>query len=327
MTTSPDTHAEYGREVVRQEIRALEWIIDHLDARFGAAVDAVLACDGQVVLSGMGKAGIIAQKISATLASTGTPSQFLHPAEAIHGDLGRVREGDVVIALSNSGETAEIRRLIDPIKRLGVHLVAITGKPESALARHADTVLEIGQELEACPIQLAPTTSTTAMLALGDALAMAVSHARRFSREDFAFFHPAGALGRKLLRVSEIMRHGDRHTVVRADDICREALGRINQTPGRPGAATVVGGEGRVVGFITDGDIVRRLTDGDDRFLDLPVQALMTADPKTIEGDRLASEAYHIMQEKRVDQLPVVDADGRPIGLVDVQDLLDLGKG
>lgn len=320
-------HVDYGREVVRQEVRALEWIIQNLDQRFSRAVELILPCEGTVVLTGMGKAGIVAQKVSATLASTGTPSQFLHPAEAIHGDLGRVRPGDVVVALSNSGETEEIRRLINPIKRIGAPLVAITGRSDSTLAEHADIVLEIGKEFEACPIGLAPTTSTTAMLAIGDALAMTVSKARNFSREMFALFHPAGALGRRLLVVSEIMRKGDNHTVVSHSERCVDVLERINKTPGRPGAASVVDGSERLVGIITDGDIVRRLTTEDRDFLDEPVSTVMTPNPKKVKLDDLASEAYHIMQEKRVDQLPVVDDDGRAVGLIDVQDLLDLGKG
>ena len=326
---SPRTEdlVEHGREVVRLEAQALHWISDHLDQRFQQTVDMVLACQGQVVLSGMGKAGIVAQKISATMASTGTPSNFLHPAEAFHGDLGRVRPGDLLMVLSNSGETEEILRLINPVKRIGTPIVAITSDSDSMLARHADVVLEIGKTYEACPIGLAPTTSTTAMLAMGDAVAMTVARARRFSREDFAFYHPAGALGRSLLRVEEIMRKNDHHTVVDEQQRCLDVLGQINNTPGRPGAASVVNHEGILVGFITDGDIVRRLAAGNRDFLDRSVREIMTRDPKVVRTRQLASEAYHIMQEKKIDQLPVVDDGRRPVGLIDVQDLLDMGKG
>ena len=191
----------FGREVIRQEARALGWLTEHLDRRFEEAVRMVLTCPGQVVLTGMGKAGIVAQKVSATLASTGTPSTFLHPAEAFHGDLGRVRPDDLLIVLSNSGETDEIKRLINPVQRIGVSIIAITSNDHSTLAEHADVILEIGEAYEACPIGLAPTTSTTAMLAMGDAVAMTVAKARDFRVEDFAFYHPAGALGRRLLKV------------------------------------------------------------------------------------------------------------------------------
>lgn len=324
---SPENLIEHGREVVRQEARALRWIEEHLDARFQQAVEMVRDCHGQVVLTGMGKAGIVAQKISATMASTGTPSQFLHPAEAFHGDLGRVQRGDVLMVLSNSGETGEVKRLINPVKRLGVAVIAVTADGESTLAQHADIVLEIGKQFEACPIGLAPTTSTTAMLAMGDAVAMTVARVRNFSRDEFAFFHPAGAIGRRLLRVHEIMRKDLNHTVVSEDMRCIEVLDRINHTPGRPGAASVVGVDGVLTGFITDGDIVRRLAEGSRDFLDRPVCELMTRNPKLVCSDQLASEAHHVMQEKKVDQLPVVDERGRPVGLVDVQDLLDLGKG
>jgi len=324
---TPEDLINFGREVIRQEARALRWLTEHLDRRFENAVNRVLNCTGQVVLTGMGKAGIVAQKISATLASTGTPSTFLHPAEAFHGDLGRVRPDDLLIVLSNSGETDEIRRLINPVQRIGVSIIAITSNDQSTLAEHADVILEIGQAYEACPIGLAPTTSTTAMLAMGDAVAMTVAKARNLRVEDFAFYHPAGTLGRKLLRVEEIMRKGDGHTVVDEDMLCCQVLDRINTTPGRPGAASVVNENGRLVGFITDGDIVRRLTNGSRDFLDRPVKDVMTRNPKVISLHQLASKAYHILQEKKVDQLPVVDQDHRPVGLIDVQDLLDTGKG
>lgn len=324
---APQDLLEHGREVIRQEARALLWITENLDERFARAVGMVLDCKGQIVLTGMGKAGLVAQKISATMASTGTPSQYLHPAEAIHGDLGRVRPGDLLVALSNSGETAEIGHLINPVKRIGALIIAITGNRDSSLAQHSDLVLEIGHEYEACPIGLAPTTSTTAMLAIGDAIAMTVARARRFTREEFVFYHPAGSLGRRLMRVEEIMRKGRFHTVVEENLLCCQVLDRINTTPGRPGAASVVSEGGILAGFVTDGDIVRRLAAGNRDFLDQPVRGMMTRNPKVIHFNQLASKAYNIMQEKRLDQLPVVDDEGRPVGLIDVQDLLDLGKG
>jgi arabinose-5-phosphate isomerase len=286
--------AEYARGVLRAEATAIEQLCARIDGDFSEAVERILACSGRVVVTGMGKPGFIAQKISATFASTGTPSLFLHPAEALHGDLGRLVPGDLVLALSNSGETEEILRLLPALKRMGAPIIAVTGGQKSSLAAAADVVLEIGPVPEACPLGLAPTTSTVALLALGDALAMTVLHRRGFSPEQFAELHPAGALGKRLLRVREVMRTG---------------------------AASVVDDRGKLVGIFTDGDL-RRLVQQDDVDFTRSVSAVMGRSPRTIGPDDLAVTAAEILREGQIDQLPVVDSDGRPVGLLDVQDLL-----
>src|SRR5436853_3324205 len=253
---APDP-AEYARGVLRAEAVAIEQLCARIDGDFSEAVERILACSGRVVVTGMGKPGFIAQKISATFASTGTPSLYLHPAEALHGDLGRLVPGDMVLALSNSGETDEIVRLLPAIRRLGAPIVAMTSGPRNSLADQADVVLEIGPVPEVCPLGLAPTASTVALLAMGDALAMAVQHRRGFSPEQFASLHPGGALGRQLLRVRDVMRTGSRNPTVRWDVSCREAGAVRTLTEGRPGAASVVDAEGKLIGIFTDGDLRR----------------------------------------------------------------------
>ncbi len=315
---------ERAAEVIRIEAATIARLEQRLDEGFDAAVELVLACEGQVIVTGMGKAGQVGSKISATLASTGTPSFFLHPAEALHGDLGRVRRGDVVLALSNSGETSEITRVLSGVRRIGASLVAMTGHPESSLAREADSVMDIGRVEEACPLKLAPTASTSAMLAMGDALAMVVLSERSFGREDFAKFHPAGSLGRKLMRVGEVMRQGDHLPLVPSGIAVSEVLLRTRGTPGRPGAALVVSSDGRLAGIFTDGDLRRLLESGKTEGLADPVDQHMAAGPKTLTPDQLVEEAQRLLAEHRIDQAPVLDADGRPVGLIDVQDLLDV---
>jgi arabinose-5-phosphate isomerase len=308
-----------AKEVIRVEARTIAGLERQLDERFVEAIDMLLACRGTIVCTGMGKAGLIAQKISATLASTGTDSIFLHPAEAAHGDLGRIREGDVVLALSNSGETAEVKFLVPLVRRIGARLLTMTGSPQSTLAQLSDCVLDIGRVDEACPLGLAPTASTSAMLALGDALAMVLLAERDFSREDYALNHPAGALGRKLLRVSEVMRTNAELPLVAAGS----SLSAAGQTPGKPGAALIVGPDGKLAGIFTDGDL-RRLTLEHERVhREAPIDGYMTRNPKCVSPDQLLEEAEHILREFRVDQIPVIDAARRPVGLLDVQDLLD----
>jgi arabinose-5-phosphate isomerase len=311
-------------EVIRVEAGAIANLEQRLDARFSTAVDMVLACEGLVVVTGIGKAGLVGQKISATLASTGTPSIFLHPGEAVHGDLGRIRARDLVLALSNSGETAEVNAVIPPARKIGAGVVAITGSGAGALARLADCVLDIGDVVEACPLKLAPTASTSAMLALGDALAMVVLHERRFSREDYALFHPAGALGRRLMRVREVMRTGDELPLARSGTLVRDVLLKMSVTPGRPGAALIVDEGDRLLGIFTDGDFRRLLENGDTSRLDAPVDEYMGRNPKSIAPDQLVEEAQRVLSENRVDQIPVLDAERRPVGLLDVQDVLDI---
>lgn len=314
---------DYGREVLRLEAQAVAAMGELLDERFTRAVAAVLECPGHVIATGMGKSGLIAQKISATLASTGTPSIFLHPAEAMHGDLGRVREEDLVLALSNSGEAEEMRRLIPSLVRIGARIVAMTGNVESTLARHADIVLWTGNLPEACPVQLAPTTSTTAQLAMGDALAMAVAKRRDFSRADYAAYHPGGALGRSLLKVADVL-DGTRGAPAAKGVTVRDALVGAGGLGRRPGALPVVGPNGNLRGILTDGDVRRHLL-RDPGFVDRPIEEVMTKSPVFVRPDQLAAEAWHLMRERGFHELPVVDRSGRYIGLLEVRDLLVAG--
>ena len=320
----PDQRIERAREVVRLEAQAIAALEPLLDERFAEACDEVLRCEGHVVVSGMGKAGLIGQKISATLASTGTPSIFLHPGEALHGDLGRIRAQDVVLAMSNSGETDELNALVPVARRIGARVIALTGNGDSTLAKRADAVLDFGAVEEACPMKLAPTASTTAMLALGDALAMVVLSERGFGREDYALYHPAGALGRRLMRIAEVMRSGEELPLVRSEQTVSETLITMTQTPGRPGAALIVDDAGVLVGIFTDGDLRRLLQEGHREVLDAPVSEAMGRDPKSIQAEQLVEEAKRLMQESKVDQVPVVDEAGRAVGLLDVQDLLEI---
>lgn len=314
-------------EVIRLEARTISGLEARLGQGFLLAVDMVLACEGLVVVTGVGKAGLVGQKISATLASTGTPSLFLHPTEAMHGDLGRIRGRDLLFAISNSGESGETSALIAPARKLGAKVLAMTGSAESTLARLSDCVLDIGPVEEACPMKLAPTASTSAMLALGDALAMVVLQERSFGREDYALFHPAGALGRKLLRVSEVMRKGKELPIAKVGTALKDVVLVMNRTPGRPGAALIVDAAGKLAGIFTHGDLARLLEDSralEGGILNAPVDEYMGRKPKTILEDRLVEEAQHLLAEHRIDQIAVIDAERRPVGLLDVQDLLDV---
>jgi arabinose-5-phosphate isomerase len=320
----PDHRIERAREVVRLEAKTIAGLELRLDARFSEACEEVLRCEGHIVVSGMGKAGLIGQKISATLASTGTPSIFLHPGEALHGDLGRIRAKDVVLAISNSGETGELNALVPVARRIGARVIALTGNGNSTLAKLADAVLDYGAVEEACPMKLAPTASTTAILAFGDALAMVVLAERGFDREDYALYHPAGALGRRLMRIEEVMRAGDELPLVKAEQTVSETLITMTKTPGRPGAALIIDGAGVLTGIFTDGDLRRILQGGHREILDAPVSEVMGKDPKSVTSEQLVEEAKRLMQESKVDQLPVVDEAGRAVGLLDVQDLLEI---
>jgi arabinose-5-phosphate isomerase len=266
---------------------------------------------------------LVGKKISATLASTGTPSFDLHAGEALHGDLGRIRPGDVVIALSNSGRTREVVELVEALKRIRVSLIAITGARGSALAENSDCVLSIGDLDEACPLRLAPSTTTTAMLALGDALALTVQRARNFTPEDYAFFHPAGSLGRKLMKVAEIMRTGDDAPVISEQAEVRVAI--VETSRSRAGAISVVDESGRLVGIFTNGDLRRHF--GQDLQLGARrMNEVMTRKPKTTSPERLVAEVHAVLKEHRIDELPVIDREGRPVGMVDIQDLLRLDR-
>ena len=310
-----------ARTVIEAEGRAVAGLLKHLDAHFAAAVQALLDCRGRVVVTGLGKSGLVGQKISATLASTGTPSLFLHAAEALHGDLGRITADDVVLALSNSGNSEEIVCLVKPLKALGVPLIAMTGGVDSVLAHHADVLLHIGDITEACPMGLVPTASTTAMMVLGDALAIALFNRRGFGREEYARFHPGGELGRKLMKVGEVMRLGPENPLVTVTAPLREAIRVMSETPGRPGSASVIDATGVLVGFFTDGDLRRLILTGsfDEQ---TSIAAVMHKNPKRVRVDALVAEATRMLREFHIDQLPVVDELDRPVGLIDVQDLL-----
>lgn len=310
-----------GRRVIGEEAAALSALADRLDGTFASACERILACRGRIVCTGMGKSGHIARKIAATLASTGTPAFFMHPGEASHGDLGMVTEHDVVLALSYSGESDEILMIAPALKRLGVPLIAMTGRSGSSMARLADVHLDISVPSEACPHNLAPTTSTTASLALGDALAVAVLEARGFTPEDFARSHPAGALGRRLLlTIRDVMHAGDDVPRVGADASIAEAL--VVMSRGKLGMTAVIDASGLLVGVFTDGDLRRAL---DDAALDVrrdPVSKVMGRSPKTIAPDELASAAVHAMESHKVNALVVVDAERRVVGALNFIDLL-----
>lgn len=311
----------WARTVLDTEARAIASLSSKLGDSFIEAVELLGACTGRVVTMGIGKPGFIAQKLSATLASTGVPSLYLHPAEAAHGDLGRVVSGDVVVALSNSGTTEEILRLLVPLKRQRVKVVALTSDPKSPLARGSDVVVDIGAIDEACPIGLVPTASSAALLAMSDALAMTLAWQRELTPERYAHFHPGGKLGRSVLKVKEVMRAGDANPLVRDSASISKALVVMTNTPGRPGATNVIDRAGKLVGIFTDGDF-RRLAEQGHMQLGNAVSSVMAKRPRTIGPDELVLTAAAMMRETKVDQLPVVDSHGRPVGLVDVQDLL-----
>lgn len=317
---------EQAKEVMRIEADAILALAERINGDFSKAVEMMRACEGRVVVTGMGKSGIIGRKLSATLASTGTPSFFLHPAEGIHGDLGMVTGHDVVLALSNSGETAEVLGILPSLRRIGAAIIALSGAPQSTLAKNADLFLDVGVEKEACPLGLAPTASTTALLAYGDALALALLSSRHFTAEEFAVFHPGGSLGRKLLLTVANVMHGEEdNPVVQANLAVKEALFVI--TAKGLGAASVVDEDGKLTGILTDGDIRRGLGQG-LAFLERPVSELMTRNPKTITSSRLAAEALHIMEKNKprpITVLPVVDETGCAVGMVHMTDLVRQG--
>lgn len=323
MPPSPRTLA---RQVIETEASAVARMVEALGEAFDRAVGIVLECRASVLTCGIGKAGHIARKVSATLSSTGTPSHYLNPAEAVHGDLGAVRQGDVVLIFSYSGESDEILRMLSILKKLGHPVIAVTKSPASGLGKFADAVIAMGPVEEACPLGLAPSASTTAMLALGDALALTVMQLRRFTADDFAVFHPGGQLGRKLIRVAEAMtfKAGDNLPLAADDLTVGQVLSQVARIKRRCGAVVLTNpADGRISGIFSDGDL-RRLVTSDPQALQRPVAEVMTRNPKRIRGDRLASEAMAVMHQHRFDELPVVDEQDRPIGLIDVQDLVVL---
>ena len=316
---------DYGRSVIVAEAEAIAAMTPVVDDAFARAVEMVYRCAGSCIVSGIGKAGIIGRKISATLASTGTPSHFLHPAEAVHGDLGRLRRDDIVIVLSYGGETDEIVRLINLVKQLQIRLIALTSDYESTLSRYSDVVLCMGQVSEACPLGVAPSVSTTCMLTIGDALAFTVMKARHFSVEDYVRFHPGGSLGTRLMTVEQSMmfQPGERLPLVTATDTIRTMLDKTRDVK-RHGAVMVVDAEGRLAGILTDGDLRRLLMRCGASAFEQPVGDVMTANCKRIRADALAAEATALFHKHRIDELPVVDAGDRPVGLIDVQDIVTI---
>jgi len=306
-----------GKRVLIEEAKAIERLADRLDESFTAAVELLYRTKGRVVLTGVGKSGLICKKIAATLSSTGTPAFFLHPTDAAHGDLGMVRGEDTVIAVSNSGETAELLSIIPLIKSFGIPVIAITSNPKSSLARLSDIVLNIGVEKEACPLNLAPTTSTTATLALGDALAAALMKLKGFSAKEFAKLHPGGKLGIRLSKVKEIMRKGEEIPVVSPDTPLKDAILEISSK--KLGATLVVDGN-RLIGIITDGDLRRALEKG--ATLETKVKDIMTENPKKIEEEAYAEEALKEMERHKITVLPVVDREGRLKGIIHLHDIL-----
>jgi arabinose-5-phosphate isomerase len=312
-----------AKEVLRIESEAISSLIKRLDRDFKKAVELLHGCQGRIVVTGMGKAGIIGQKISATLSSIGRPSLWLHPAEAIHGDLGRVKKKDVVIAISKSGETEEILRLLPTIKKIGARLISLTGNLKSTMAKNSDIVLDISVREEACPLGLVPTASTTAMLAMGDALAIAVLEKKGLKKEEFAFYHPGGNLGKRLLlKVKDIMRKGTANPIVREDVLVKDVLLAI--TSARAGSASIINKKGELVGIFTDGDLRRHL-EHDPNLSVRKIKEVMTKNPTVIMEDKLAAEALGILQSKKIDEVPVVNSKRKPVGLLDVQDLLKAG--
>lgn len=312
-----------AKEVLRIEAKAIEDFAKRIDKNFSNAVDAIIKCKGRVIVTGMGKTGIIGRKIAATLSSTGTPSLWMHSAEAIHGDLGQVTKNDILIVISSSGETDETKQLLPLVKKIKSKIIAMTGNPRSTLARYSDIILDVSVKSEGCPLGLAPMASTTVTLAAGDALAACLIVRRGFKKEEFAFYHPGGLLGRKLLlKVEDIMRQGATFPKVKESMTIKNVLLKITQA--RCGCACVLNAKGKFVGIFTDGDLRRHLKT-DMKLLSRKVLEVMTKNPKTISKDKLAVEALEILQGKKIDELPVIDSKGRLMGLLDIQDLLKAG--
>jgi len=316
---------KFARNVIEAEAEGISSVAVVLDEAFVRACEMIYNCKGSVIVSGIGKAGLIGQKISATLASTGSPSHFLHPAEAVHGDLGRLRKDDIVIVLSYGGETDEIVRLINLVKQLDIKLIAITGDSDSRLSEHSDVVLCIGKRSEACPLGLAPSVSTACMLAIGDALAFTVMKARNFSVEEFVRFHPGGSLGSQLMTVEQSMmfRGGEKLPIAGIDDTIEQMLEKTSDVK-RHGAVMIVDKSGGLAGIVTDADLRRLMAEKGTGAFKCKVSEIMTRDCKKIRADALAAEATAIFHKYRIDELPVIDSDNRPVGLIDVQDILTI---
>lgn len=328
MRTPVDRYLERGREIIRAEARALENAGEHLGDEFSRAVARILDLTGKVVLTGVGKSGIIGNKIAATLSSTGTPALFIHAVEAVHGDLGILRPNDVLIAISNSGETNEVVNVVLAAQKIGTPTVALTRRRNSSLAQACDELLPLHVDGETGHLGLAPTTSTTVTLALGDALALVLMEAREFTSEQFALYHPGGDLGRRLaLTVADIMRTGSDIPAVQEETSVLDSLAVVSSGPQSLGGTLVVDADGRMTGIFTDGDLRRALLGSKaDTLLGQPVRSAMTANPLTVESDAKAAEALRIMETRGITLLPIVDSQGRPSGILHLHDILGRGK-
>lgn len=320
--TSQNDILHYAKEILEIEASAIANVSKQLDKNFYEAVRLILNCQGMTVLAGVGKAGLIGEKISATLASVGIPSITIHPTDALHGDLGRVRPGDILVVLSNSGETDEVKSLLTALKKFAVKIIAITSEESSSIAQAADLSINLGKIMEACPLGLAPTASTSAMMAVGDALAMTIVKARNFTQADFAKYHPKGNLGFKLTPIKEVMRTGEKLPLTTAESSVKTVLVTMTTTLGRPGAALVVDPQNNLLGIFTDGDIRRLLKEGNMDFLNRPISQFMHANPKTIHEDQSIEEAANLLRTYGIDQLPVVNTQNQIVGLLDVQDII-----
>ena len=314
----------FGREVIRQEGEALLALADRLHDEFCEAIELLLDCEGSVIVTGMGKAGLVGQKIAATFASTGTNAHFLHPAEAIHGDLGRVRRNDLVLALSFSGESEEIVRLLPSFAEIDLPIVAVTGRSDSALAQAARVVLDLGPVSEACPNGLAPSTSTTAMVAMGDALALVASRMRQFTPEDFARFHPGGSLGRKLAKVEDVMRPLAECRLARESHSIRDVFVMASRPGRRTGAILLTDEQGRLAGIFTDSDLAKLLETKQDAALDQPIADLMTRSPTTVTVGSRMRLAIELLGKRKISELPVVNDRHEPVGLIDITDIVSV---
>ena len=314
---------DHGREILRAEGEAVLRMADALGVSFCRAVRMIADCTGKVVVTGIGKAGLVAQKISATLASTGSPSHFLHPAEAMHGDLGVLRRDDIVLALSQSGETEEITRLLPHLVAAGVKIIALTGRADSTLGRAAAVVVATGPVREACGLGLAPSTSTSILLALGDSLALVTSSLRRFTHEDFAARHPGGSLGRQLMRVDDAMRPLAQCRTARPEETVRNVFSQPLPSR-RTGAVMIIDDAGMLAGIFTDSDLARLFERRNDAAIDGPIRGVMTSLPTTVTAGTRLRDAVAVLESRRLSELPVVDASGRPVGLLDIVDLVGL---
>ena len=321
---SPFERLQYARQVIRLEADALVHVAKRLDGSFCRAVDLLYGCRGSVITSGMGKAGLIAQKTAATLASTGTRSHFLHAGEAFHGDLGRIHQDDVLLVFSQSGQTEEVVRLLSSLEDFGVSIIAVTGVPSSPLGQAAHVTINLGALKEACALGLAPSTSTTAMLAVGDALALVTSRMHGFQVEDFARFHPGGSLGRRLSKVDDHMRKLSACRLASCAATVREVIVQCTKSGRRSGAAMLIDSSQRLVGLFTDSDLARLLESHQEGVLDRPVDEVMTTQPVSVPSGAMIVDAVEIMAERKISELPVVDTEGRPLGLIDITDVVGL---